>query len=65
MVQTLHFRKKEKKEKSILVRFKGIKNAGWYSLSFLILDALRKHARPLKSNFMVFGKFRCKNLRYL
>ena len=45
----------EKKKKTILRRFKGIKNAGWYSLSFLILDALRKHARPLKSNFMVIG----------
>lgn len=45
----------EKKKKTILRRFKGIKNLGWYSLSFLVLDALRKHARPLKSSFMVVG----------
>lgn len=45
----------EKKKKTILRRFKGIKNAGWYSLSFLVLDALRKHARPLKIDFMVIG----------
>lgn len=43
----------KKRKKSILRRFKGIKIFRWYSWSFLVLDALRTHARPFKSNFMV------------
>jgi len=49
-----YFQKKiSKRGKTILRRFKGIKFSRWYSCSFLVLDALRTHARPLKSNFMV------------
>lgn len=37
----------------ILSPFMGIKISRWYSWSFLILDALRTHAKCLKSNFVV------------
>lgn len=35
------------------MRFKAIKIFGWYSWSFLILDALRTALNGLKSNFTV------------
>ena len=35
------------------MRFKAIKNFGWYSWSFLGLDALRTALKWLKSNFAV------------
>lgn len=59
VVQTINFRKKEKilknekTGKTILRRFKGIKIFGWYSWSFLVLDALRTALKCLKSNFTV------------
>lgn len=46
-------RKIEKTKKLILRRFKGIKIYGWYSCSFLVLDALKRLVKCLKSNFMV------------
>lgn len=55
------FLKKRKNEKfkktgkTILRRFKALKIFGWYSWSFLVLDALRTHARCLKIDFMRCG----------